>query len=99
MSLEASANLLNEERIHDESKGDFVVHFGIHNPPKVLTRKMLHDVMRLPNEILSEVDRIREVVLKLERGLNDPDEDINLDTNGDLVGDGGWNCLVARADE
>ncbi|KAK6505503.1 hypothetical protein TWF481_007400 [Arthrobotrys musiformis] len=99
-SVEKAAALLNEERIHDEEKGDFVVHVGVHNPPKVLTRKMLHDIMSVPEEIISEVDRVRAVVLKLEHGMNNNmDEDMMLDENGDLAGYRGWDLILAKVDE
>ncbi|KAK6533006.1 hypothetical protein TWF281_007172 [Arthrobotrys megalospora] len=99
-SVEAAAALLNEERIHDEEKGDFVVHVGVHNPPKVLTRKMLHDIMSVPEEIIGEVDRVRAVVLKLEQAMNNNmDEDMMLDENGDLAGYRGWDLILAKVDE
>ncbi|KAK6541069.1 hypothetical protein TWF694_008446 [Orbilia ellipsospora] len=99
-SVEQAAALLNEERIHDEEKGDFVVHVGVHNPPKVLTRKMLHDIMSVPEEIISEVDRVRAVVLKLEQAMNtNMDEDMMLDDNGDLAGYRGWDLILAKVDE
>jgi len=98
-SLEAAAAQLNEERIHDEEKGDFVVHVGVHNPPKVLTRKMLHDVMSLPQTILSEVDRIREVVLKLERSVMGSEDDIIMDEDGHLQSYRGWDLIITKVDE
>ncbi|KAF3928110.1 hypothetical protein AA313_de0203536 [Arthrobotrys entomopaga] len=99
-SVEQAAALLNEERIHDEEKGDFVVHVGVHNPPKVLTRKMLHDIMSVPEEIISEVDRVRAVVLKLEQAMNtNMDEDMMLDDNGDLAGYRGWDLILAKVDD
>ncbi|KAF3938525.1 hypothetical protein ABW19_dt0207236 [Dactylella cylindrospora] len=99
-SVEQAATLLNEERIHDEEKGDFVVHVGVHNPPKVLTRKMLHDIMSVPEEIISEVDRVRAVVLKLEQAMNSSvDEDMMLDENGDLAGYRGWDLILAKVEE
>jgi uncharacterized C2H2 Zn-finger protein len=58
---------LNSRTIHDETRGDFTCHVGIHNPPLQVRRKALWDLFSAPERVAKDVELASRLVTKLDQ--------------------------------
>lgn len=74
-TAEKAKELINEKTIFDPTRGDFVCHVGVHNPPSTLRKKALWDLFSAPERVERDLELARRIVEKF-------DEDLGSGVNG-----------------
>ena len=64
-----SLELINGKTIHDEARGDFTCHVGIHEPPVAPRKKALWDLFSAPERIERDLDLAMRLVNRLDAEL------------------------------
>jgi uncharacterized C2H2 Zn-finger protein len=64
-------DLINGKTIHDEKRGDFTCHVGIHEPPAVPRKKALWDLFSSPERIDRDLQLAVRLVNKLDSELGE----------------------------
>jgi len=62
---------LNGKTIHDEERGDFTCHVGVHEPPAAPRKKALWDLFSAPERIERDLQLAQRLVIKLDEGLGE----------------------------
>ncbi|TLD26932.1 hypothetical protein PspLS_04825 [Pyricularia sp. CBS 133598] len=65
-TAEKALEAINGKTVKDESRGDFVCHVGVHNPPHNPRRKALWDLFSAPERIEKDLELVRRLVNKFE---------------------------------
>ncbi|KAI9888640.1 MAG: hypothetical protein M1814_006580 [Vezdaea aestivalis] len=60
---------VNAMTIHDEVRGDFICHVGIHNPPTALRKKALWDLFSAPERISRDLDLATKICSKFDSAI------------------------------
>lgn len=62
---------INGKTIHDEERGDFTCHVGIHEPPAVPRKKALWDLFSAPERVGRDLELATRMAKKLDEELGD----------------------------
>lgn len=62
---------LNGKTIHDEERGDFTCHVGVHEPPAAPRKKALWDLFSAPERIERDLQLATRLVMKLDEELGE----------------------------
>lgn len=62
---------INGKTIHDEERGDFTCHVGVHEPPAAPRKKALWDLFSAPERIERDLQLAIRLVIKLDESLGD----------------------------
>ncbi|TFA97648.1 hypothetical protein CCMA1212_010648 [Trichoderma ghanense] len=65
-AAEKALEAINGKTVKDESRGDFVCHVGVHNPPHHPRKKALWDLFSAPERIEKDLRLVQRLVNKLE---------------------------------
>lgn len=65
-TAEKALEAVNGKVVKDATRGDFTVHFGVHNPPSVPRKKALWDLFSAPERIEKDLELASRLVSKLE---------------------------------
>ena len=76
-TAEKALEAINGKTIHDEPRGDFTCHVGVHVPPKEPRKKALWDLFAAPERVERDLQLAKRLVSKF-------DEDFNSEVNGVL---------------
>ncbi len=63
---EKAQEAINGKTIHDEARGDFTVHVGVHTPPSDPKKKALWDLFSAPERITKDLQLAMRLVSKLD---------------------------------
>lgn len=74
-TAEKALEAINGKTIHDEPRGDFTCHVGVHVPPKEPRKKALWDLFSAPERIDRDLELAKRLVSKF-------DEDFGSDADG-----------------
>ena len=74
-AAEKALEAVNGKTIHDEPRGDFTCHVGVHVPPKEPRKKALWDLFSAPERVERDLELAKRVVSRF-------DEDFGFDTDG-----------------
>jgi hypothetical protein len=74
-TAEKALEAINGKTIHDEPRGDFTCHVGVHVPPKEPRKKALWDLFSAPERIDRDLELAKRLVSKF-------DEDFGSDVQG-----------------
>ena len=66
---EKALDAINGKTIHDEGRGDFTVHVGVHVPPREPRKKALWDLFSAPERVARDLELAERMVLKLDEEL------------------------------
>lgn len=72
---EKALEAINGKTIYDEARGDFLVHVGVHVPPREPRKKALWDLFSAPERISRDLELAKRLVNKF-------DQDFNSDVDG-----------------
>lgn len=62
---------INGKTIHDEERGDFTCHVGIHEPPAVPRKKALWDLFSAPERVGRDLELATRIAKKLDEELGE----------------------------
>ena len=74
-TAEKALDAINGKTIHDEPRGDFTCHVGVHVPPKEPRKKALWDLFSAPERIDRDLELAKRLVTRF-------DDDFGADING-----------------
>ncbi|KAI9775181.1 MAG: hypothetical protein M1839_001368 [Geoglossum umbratile] len=60
---------INGKTVHDEVRGDFTIHVGVHAPPREIKKKALWDLFSAPERIDKDLQLAMRLVAKFEEEL------------------------------
>ncbi|KAI9795766.1 MAG: hypothetical protein M1825_001257, partial [Sarcosagium campestre] len=63
---EKALEAINSKTIHDETRGDFTIHAGVHAPPSEPRKKALWDLFSAPERVERDLELITQLVAKLD---------------------------------
>ncbi|KAI9798944.1 MAG: hypothetical protein M1833_004297 [Piccolia ochrophora] len=63
---EKALEAINGKTIHDEARGDFTIHVGVHAPPTELRKKALWDLFSAPERIEKDLRLVIELAEKFD---------------------------------
>ena len=66
---EKALDVVNGKTIHDEGRGDFTIHVGVHIPPREPRKKALWDLFSAPERIIKDLELAERMALKLDEEL------------------------------
>ena len=66
-AAEKALEAVNGKTIRDETRGDFTVHVGVHNPPNEPRKKALWDLFSAPDRIEKDLQLAYRLVSKLDQ--------------------------------
>ncbi|KAF2751020.1 hypothetical protein M011DRAFT_190647 [Sporormia fimetaria CBS 119925] len=70
---------LNGKTIHDEERGDFTCHVGVHDSPSSLRKKALWDLFSAPERIERDVQLAERLVKKLDDEVRESHPEYDID--------------------
>ena len=70
-TAEKALDAINGKTIHDEERGDFTCHVGVHIPPKEPRKKALWDLFSAPERIERDLELAKRIVSKFDAELGD----------------------------
>ncbi|KAF2836475.1 hypothetical protein M501DRAFT_987205 [Patellaria atrata CBS 101060] len=62
---------INGKTIHDEERGDFTCHVGVHESPQVIRKKALWDLFSAPERVEKDLSLATRLVAKLDKELGE----------------------------
>jgi hypothetical protein len=65
-TAEKALEAINGKTIHDEARGDFTIHVGVHIPPGDPKKKALWDLFSVPERIKKDLELAYRLVTKLD---------------------------------
>ena len=68
-TAEKALEAINGKTIHDEPRGDFTCHVGVHVPPKEPRKKALWDLFAAPERIDRDLELAKRLVSKFDEGF------------------------------
>ncbi len=69
-TAEKALEAINGKTIHDESRGDFTCHVGVHVPPRDPRKKALWDLFSAPERIHRDLELARRLVSKFDQDFH-----------------------------
>ena len=66
-TAEKALDAINGKTIHDEPRGDFICHVGVHVPPKEPRKKALWDLFSAPERIDRDLELAKRLASKFDR--------------------------------
>ena len=69
-AAEKALEAINGKTIHDEPRGDFTCHVGVHVPPKEPRKKALWDLFSAPERIDRDLELAKRLVSKFDESFN-----------------------------
>ena len=70
-AAEKALEAINGKTIHDEPRGDFTCHVGVHVPPKEPRKKALWDLFSAPERIDRDLELAKRLVSKFDEGFGE----------------------------
>ncbi|KAL8643159.1 MAG: hypothetical protein Q9228_000221 [Teloschistes exilis] len=70
-TAEKALEAINGKTIHDEGRGDFTCHVGVHVPPREPRKKALWDLFSAPERIDRDLGLAKRLVSKFDQELGD----------------------------
>lgn len=68
-TAERALNAINGKTIHDETRGDFTCHVGVHVPPREPRKKALWDLFSAPERIERDLELAKRLVSKFDQSF------------------------------
>lgn len=69
-TAEKALEAINGKTIHDEPRGDFTCHVGVHVPPKEPRKKALWDLFSAPERIDRDLELAKRLVSRFDEGFS-----------------------------
>ncbi|MCJ1313487.1 hypothetical protein MMC25_007165 [Agyrium rufum] len=68
---EKALDAINGKTIHDEIRGDFTCHVGVHSPPRELRKKALWDLFSAPERIERDLSLAERIITKYDQEMGE----------------------------
>ena len=79
-TAQKALDAINGKTVKDETRGDFVCHVGVHNPPLNPRKKALWDLFSAPERIARDLQLARRLIAKLDLEMGDADGCAKIDS-------------------